>query len=176
MHSKHRKNPRAPVHMKEIGIHVALQVAGIECEHIKDHDFSYLAVSCERGTFVDFGIKAHWGMILLHIDECQRARQPPERDLARDCKTYEGFGGAKVAILRYNPDEFRIDGEIVQVETEERHRRLVEVLRTWLAKDYVPEKPFQRFFMYYDGESGSDLPLAAPAWSHKFSAVIPMRA
>ena len=176
MRSKHRKNPRAPARMKEIGVHVALEAAGIECEHMQYLEFPYYGINCERGAWADFGIRTHWGIVLLQIDEHQHAHQPPERDLTRDCKTYEGFGGQKVAILRYNPDVFHIDGQSVQVETEERHRRLVEVLHTWLAKDYVPEKPFQRFFLYYDGESGSKLPLAAEAWCHKFSAAISMRA
>ena len=177
LRSKHRNEPRAQSKTKEIEVYIALQAAGIDFEYIKGIDFPYYSLNCERGDFVDFGITTHWGIILLHIDERQHARQPPERDLRHDCKSYEGFGGRRVAILRYNPDEFHIDGEKVQVDTPERHRRLVEVLRTWMAKDWVPEKSFQRFFMYYDGESGSNLPLVGEgAWSHKFSAVIPMRA
>ena len=176
LRSKHRNETQVQSKTKEIEVYVALQAAGIDCECLKGIDFPYYSLNCERGTFVDFAITTHWGIILLYIDERQHARQPPERDLRLDCKSYESFGGRKVAILRYNPDEFHIDCKKVQVETEERHRRLVEVLRTWMAKDYVPEKPFQRFFLYYDGESGSNLPLAAEAWSHKFSAAIPMRA
>ena len=183
LRSTHRNETQVQSKTKEIEVYVALQAAGIDCERLKGIDFPYIrgidycSMNCERGTFVDFAITTHWGIILLHIDERQHARQSPERDLARDCKSYESFDGRKVAILRYNPDEFHIDGKKVQVETPERHRRLVEVLCTWMAKDYVPEKSFQRFFMYYDGEVGSNLPLAAEgAWSHKFSAVIPMRA
>ena len=132
------------------------------------------------GIFLDIAITTHWGVIVLQVDVHQHASYPAECDLRRDYNTYVSIARnreRKVTILRYNPDEFHIDGKKVQVETPERHRRLVEVLCTWMAKDYVPEKSFQRFFMYYDGELGSNLPLTAEgAWSHKFSAVIPMRA
>ena len=88
--------------------------------------------------------------------------------------------GQKVAILRYNPDEFRIDGKKVRVAAKERRRRLIEVLRDWIAEDPAPNLPFARFFLYYDGRSGSALPLVAKDWNRDearaISAVVPRRA
>jgi len=150
MRSKHRNEPKALAKTKELGVYAALQAAGIECEYKKPIPFRSCCLDCELGTFLDFAITTHWGVILLRVDEHQHYSYPAARDLRRDCSTYVSIARnreRKVAILRYNPDEFHIDGKNVQVETEERHRRLVEVLRAWMAEDWVPTRPFARFYV-----------------------------
>ena len=183
MRSKHRSEPKAQSKTKELNVYAALQAAGIECEYKKPIKFRRCGSHCEKGIFLDIAITTHWGVIVLQVDVHQHASYPAECDLRRDYNTYVSIARnreRKVAILRYNPDEFHIDGKNVRVETEERHRRLVEVLRAWMAEDWVPTRPFARFFMYYDSESGSNLPLVAKDWdsdeARVISAVVPMRA
>jgi len=166
MRSKHRKHPKALFKAKEIGVYLALQEADIEFEYKKHIRFWRRAENGERGTWADFAITTDWGILLLQIDERGHAHEPVQLDIIRDYNSWIGFRGKEVAILRYNPDEFHIDGQLFQVNIEERHRRLVEVLRTWTAKGWAPDKPFNRLFMYYDGESGSKLPLVAKDWEN----------
>ena len=127
-------------------------------------------------------ITTHWGVIVLQVDANQHASYPAECDLRRNYNTYVSItrtGEQRVAILRYNPDEFHLDCINVQIETEARHRRLVEVLRAWMAPDWVPTRPFERFFLYYDSESGANLPRIAADWGSDdrvISAVVPIHA
>ena len=93
------------------------------------------------------------------------------------CASLALGSGHKVAVLRFNPDSFRMDGKNMKVATKNRHRRLVEFVRAWLLTDPAPEKQLARFFMYYDGRSDSPLPLVAKEWGSEaraVSAVVPI--
>ena len=182
-HKKHEHcgEPKAQSKTKELNIYTALRVAGVECDHKKPIKFRRRGY--EKGIFPDTVITTHWGVIVLQVDAHQHASYPAEFDLRRDFNTFVSIartGEQRVAILRYNPDEFHLDGINVQIETEARHRRLVEVLRAWMAPDWVPTRPFERFFLYYDSESGANLPRIAADWgsdeARVISAVVPIHA
>ena len=92
------------------------------------------------------------------------------------CASLALGSGHKVAVLRFNPDNFRMDGRNKKVATKDRHRRLVEVVRAWLTEDPAPDKQLARFFMYYDCRSDSPLPVVAKEWDKEacaVSAVVP---
>ncbi len=184
MRTKHNGEQKALTKTKELNIHNALQAAGIDFEYQKHIPFRSCGLESETVcAYPDFAITTHWGVVLFEVDEHQHSSYPAACDVRRDFDMYASIAlgsGQKVAILRYNPDEFRIDDTTLRVAAKERQRRLVEVLRAWTAEDPAPTLPFARFFLYYDGRSGSDLPLVAKDWAsdeaRAISSVVPMRA
>ena len=87
------------------------------------------------------------------------------------CASLALGSGHKVIVLRYNPDNFRMDGKNMKVTTKDRQRHLIEVVRDWLMNDPVPDMQLARFFMYYDGRSYSALPVVAKEWDDEVRAV-----
>jgi len=168
MRAKHSGEPKALTKKKELNVYNTLQAAGIDFEYQKHIPFRSCGLESETAcAYPDFAIATHWGAILFEVDEYQHSSYPVSCDVRRDFDIYASIAlgsGQKVAILRYNLDDFRIDDKTVRVAAKERHRRLVEVLRYWIAEDPAPGRLFARFFMYYDGRSDSDLPLIAKDW------------
>ena len=184
MRSKHSDEPKALTKTKELDVYKALQAADIDFEYQKHMPFRGCGLGSETVcAFLDWIITTIWGIIILEVDEHQHSSYPASCDVRRDFDTYASIAlgsGHKVAILRYNPDAFRMDGKNVRVAAKERQRRLVEVLRDWIADDPVPSLPLARFFIYYDGQSGSALPLVTKDWTsdeaRAISSVVPRRA
>jgi hypothetical protein len=181
MRVKHGDDAKALTKTKELNVYGALQAAGIEFEYQKHIPFRGCGLEGETTcAFLDFVIVAPWGVIILEVDEQQHMGYPVACDIRRDCDIYASVAlgsGQKLAILRYNPDDFRVDGVTVRVVAKERQRRLVEVLRDWMQEDPAPHMPFVRFFMYYDGRSDSELPLVAKDWNsdeaRMISSIVP---
>ena len=171
MRTKHSGEQKALTKTKELNIHNALQAADIEFEYQKYIPFRGCGLGSETAcAYLDFAIAAHWGVIILEVDEQQHCNYPASCDIRRDFDIYASIAmgsGQKVAILRYNPDSFRVDGKNKRVAAKERQRRLVEVLHAWMQEDPTPNLHFARFFMYYDGQSESNLPLVAKDWQSK---------
>ena len=181
MRSKHSGQPKALTKSKELSVYQALQAAGIAFEYQKHLPFHSCQLDSEtKCAFVDFAITAPWGAMLLEVDENQHSWLPASCDPRRDfdmCASLVLGSGHKVVVLRYNPDNFRIDGRNMRVAAKERQCRLVEVVRAWLLEDPAPKKQLARFFMYYDGRSDSPLPVVAKEWDNEearaVSAVVP---
>lgn len=182
MRSQHSGQPRALTKAKELSVHKALQAAGIAFEYQKHLPFYDCGLEGEtKCAFVDFAIAAPWGAILLEVDENMHSAYPASCDVRRDFDMFASLAlgsGHKVAVLRYNPDSFRVDGKPVRVPLKDRQRRLVEVLRLWLLEDPAPGKQLSRFFLYYDCHSDSSLPVVAKDWqseeAREVSAVLSM--
>jgi len=181
MRAKHSGEPKALTKMKELNVYNALQAAGVNFEYQKHVPFRGCGLESETTcAYLDFVIVASWGVVVLEVDEQQHSGYPVACDVRRDFDIYASVAlgsGQKLAILRYNPDDFRVDGKSARVTTKERQRRLVEVLRAWALEDPAPNLPFARFFMYYDGLSGSELPLVAKDWNsdeaRAISSIVP---
>ena len=64
------------------------------------------------------------------------------------------------------------------VTTKERQKKLVETLQAWMIQDPAKEKHLARFFMYYDCNSNSTLPVVAKEWesdeARAVSAILPI--
>ena len=167
MRAKHSGEAKALTKAKELNVYGALQAANIDAEYQKYIPFRSCGLEGEtRCAYLDFVIVAPWGIIILEVDEHQHSSYPAACDIRRDFDIYASIAmgsGQKVAILRYNPDEFRIDSKTVRVAAKDRQHRLIEVLRDWIAEDPVPNLPLARFFLYYDGRSGTTHPPLAQA-------------
>jgi hypothetical protein len=153
---------------KELSVYTALQSADIHFEYQKYLPFHSCKLESEtKYAYVDFAITAPWGAILLEVDEEMHSRYPASCDVQRDfdmCASLVLGSGHKTAIIRYNPDSFRVDGKPKRVSTKDRQHRLVEVLRAWLLEDPAPGLQLARFFLYYDCRSDSSLPVIAKEW------------
>ena len=171
MRAKHGDQPKALTKAKELSVYAALQAADITFEYQKYLPFRGCSLGSEtKCAYVDFAIAAPWGALLLEVDEDQHSHQPASCDPRRDfdmCASLALGSGHKVVVLRYNPDSFRIDGKNATVATKERQRRLVELIRAWLLEDPAPGKQLARYFAYYDGRSGSQLPVVAKDWDNE---------
>jgi hypothetical protein len=181
MQCKHSNHPKALTKTKELSVHQALHAAGFVFEYQVHMPFR----GCKLDTltvcaFVDFMIMAHWGVILLEVDEHQHSAYMPSCDVRRDLDIYTSIAlgsGHKAVILRYNPDSFRVDGTRVALSTKERQKRLLEVLSAWVMEDPAPRMQFARFFLFYDSRSESMLPTVSNQWdkaAHEISAVLPV--
>jgi hypothetical protein len=181
MRSKHSGQPKALTKSK-LTVYNALQAAHIAFEYQKHLPFR----GCDLGSetvcaYVDFAITAPWGALLLEVDEDAHSAYPAACDVRRDfdmCASLALGSGHKVVVLRYNPDNFRLDGNNMSVAAKDRQRRLVEVVRAWLLEDPAPGKQLARFFMYYDMRSDATLPVVAKEWESEearaVSAVVPL--
>jgi hypothetical protein len=180
MRSYHSDQSKALTKVKELSVYTALQAAGIRFEYQMHMPFRGCNIESEtKYAFVDFAITAPWGAILLEVDEGMHSAYPASCDVRRDfdmCASLVLGSGHKTAILRYNPDSFRVDGKPKRVSTKDRQRRLVEVLRAWLLEDPAPGLQLARFFLYYDCRSDSSLPVVAKEWesdeARKVSAIL----
>ena len=182
MSSKHGGHPKALTKTKELCVYTALRAADVEFEYQKHFPFKSCGLDSEKKcAFADFAIYAPWGAILLEVDEFMHIHDDATCDVRRDYDIIASIslGSAhKVAILRYNPDSFRVDGKNMRVPTKDRQRRLIEVLREWLLDDPAPERQLARFFLYYDWHSDSRLPVVAKYWqceeAREISSVLSM--
>ena len=76
---------------------------------------------------VDFAVRQPWGTCVLEVDEHQHKLRDPGREERRMRRIRETYS-EPVKFVRYNPDEFTVDGQPGQVTADERHRRLLSSL------------------------------------------------
>ena len=77
--------------------------------------------------------------------------------------------GHKLVVLRYNPDAFKVGDVTHRTTKRERHAKLLTLLGGLQAAE--PATPFERLFLFYDREPGSNLPLVSQHWSEVVKAV-----
>ena len=76
---------------------------------------------------VDFAVRQPWGTCVLEVDEHQHKLRDPGREERRMRRIRETYA-EPVKFIRFNPDEFTVDGQPGQVTADERHRRLLSSL------------------------------------------------
>ncbi|OLP72491.1 hypothetical protein AK812_SmicGene48180, partial [Symbiodinium microadriaticum] len=69
----------------------------------------------------------------------------------------------KLAIVRYNPDAFKVAGRTIRTPKTQRHPKLLQLLHSLIQEE--PERSFQRLFLFYDrAAEDSELPAVAEHW------------
>ena len=68
-----------------------------------------------------------WGTCVLEVDEHQHKLRDPGREERRMRRIRETYA-EPVKFIRYNPDEFTVDGQPGHVTADERHRKLLSSL------------------------------------------------
>ena len=175
----HTDNPKALTKRKELDVHQALQKAGIAFDYQLRVPFAACGFTSEtKYAVLDFSVTTSWGTIVLEVDEHQHASYPAACDVRRDfdIAASVALGSAeKLAILRYNPDCFRVAGKSFPVAQKTRLARLIQVIQG------MPEpQGFKRFFLYYDVDiETAALPTVAKEWDaavREVSEALPMQA
>lgn len=158
----HSDEPKALTKRKELAVHKALTDAGIDFDYQFHVTFSGCSLDSEgKRAFVDFVIPRPWGYYLLEVDECEHREYDPSCDIRRDFDIASSLilGNApKIAIIRYNPDGWRVGATRCTMTPKDRHKRLVDVLNTEPAG-------FERIFMFYSRDAeGDTLPSVGKEW------------
>jgi hypothetical protein len=114
-----------------------------------------------RHAFADFVIAREWGHLILEVDEDQHRHYDPSCDPRRDCDILASVAlgcGDKVAIVRYNPDAYKIGGVTRPTRKQDRVAELLALING-------PEPSSVRLFMYYDRDAPhAPLPSVAAEW------------
>ena len=163
MRSKHSAECKAITKGKELEVHQALQDAGYSFEYQKHIAFAGCGLESEtRCAFVDFVIPAHWGYVLVEVDEDQHRSYDLSCDVRRDFDVAAAISlgsGHKLRTIRYNPDSYRIAGVAQKTSKAARMEALMRNINA--------EEPagFERVFLFYDSESpAAVLPQVAASW------------
>ena len=164
MKAKHSDNPKALTKQKELAVHQAFKDAGIQFEYQHHLPFRGCGLASEtRCAYPDFVIYKPWGVIILEVDESQHTAYDASCDVRRDFDMVASIalGSAqKLVILRFNPDSYKIAGQIRRTATKERHETLIKTINEM-------EEPvgFRRLFLFYDKDSDdARLPSIAKEW------------
>ena len=114
-----------------------------------------------------------WGSLLIECDEAQHTHYPSSCDVRRDFDIAASVAlgpvsAQKLAILRYNPDPFRVAGKTRTTSQKDRLAKLVQTITTMEE----PEGLFARLFLYYDRDTeDAQLPTIAKEWDTQASVV-----
>ncbi len=120
----------------------------------REHHVSF---SCWGGTWArtDFIVVHQGGVLIIEVDEYQHEGYGVVCDVARMGELFQAFlidgNTLPVAIIRYNPHAFTIDGCARKVLKKDRERRLAEVIKGW---QFSSSGSLQVQYMYYDTEGG----------------------
>ena len=94
-----------------------------------------------------YEVKTH--VVVVEIDEGQHKGYCPEGEVNRMKNIYTAYGGEMpVVFVRYNPDNFRISGNVVKIPIEKR----LDIMSRWVRKaiDQVSESAISIVYLYYD--------------------------
>ena len=172
MRRVHAGNPRARTKQKELHVLMALEAAGLAPEYQLHVPFAACGLNSETScAYVDVVLYREWGAICLEVDENQHASYDPSCDVRRDFDIAAALWLAapeqRVAVVRFNPDAYRIGASHGGATREQRHAGLVGFLQ-----ELAPEQPFSRHFLYYDADTlDAEVPALATHWSSEVQAM-----
>lgn len=131
-------------HRKELRIRDIL----LENDFLFVHDKVANGVVCgkERPDFV-FYFDGH--VVVLEVDEYQHAEYQCECEQIRMINVTQSFGGMPVLWIRYNPDAYHKDGNLIKVTTRQRETHLIQWLK-W-SRSYQPKHLGSVVYLFYDG-------------------------
>jgi hypothetical protein len=120
----------------------------------REHQIDFKCVGDMDNLFarIDFVIGTEGGLIFLEVDEHQhKFGYEPSCDMKRMAKVHESLAvaGSNIPIywIRYNPNEFSVDGEKGKAARPDREKQLFEYIQ---KVNMVHAPPMQIKYMYYD--------------------------
>jgi len=72
-----------------------------------------------------------------------------------------------IVFIRFNPDAYRKDGELINIPKTKRFKKLKQIMET-----YTPTKPFEILYMYYDLEDGDLQRKSHKDWNHLLDPLV----
>ena len=134
MQRTHADNPKALTKKKEVVLYQALQQAAVQFEYQVYIPFKGCGIASETAyAYPDFTITMPWGNLIIECDETQHTHYPSSCDVRRDFDIVASLAlgsGQKLAILRYNPDAFRVAGKTRTTSQKDRLAKLVQTVTT----------------------------------------------
>ena len=123
----------------------------------REHQVNF---SCNGGTFCRLdGLSLHknkkgQAFIIAHEnDENQHEGYPISCDARRMTEVRSVFtqdgNEMPLVFIRYNPDAFRIDGELQKIKKKDRLKRYVELVKE-LENSYEEMMPLTIYYLYYN--------------------------
>ena len=89
--------------------------------------------------------------VIVEVDEHQHKGYVDTCECARVNQIVNDLGGLPLTIIRYNPDNFRIDGKLKKVKSSDRLELLVETTKKYIETS--PESFVNLVQLYYNGSS-----------------------
>ena len=125
--------------------------------------------SCDRER-PDFIFQKEKHIVIIEVDENQHGSYHNNvtfRGVPTDCETVRminivhSFGGLKVIFIRYNPDQFKVNGIKQEVTDLKRHDTLISYLKYYLEMDIPDDKDnwLQVKYLFYDDYDPSNTEL-----------------
>ena len=103
----------------------------------------------------DFVIDCITHFIVIEVDENQHKSYEQTCEKARMLNLAQGFGGAPVVFIRYNPDSYKNHlGKNSRIGKKTRFNRLLQCVKS--CKNYQPKKLFNIIYLYYDGDDNTN--------------------
>jgi hypothetical protein len=100
----------------------------------------------------DISIDAGSHFVIVEIDEDQHASYEANCELVRMQNIYNAIG-MRCVFLRYNPDVFRVKGQVKRIDEESRLKILLEEVEKWRVT--VPEEEITIFRLFYNNDTGN---------------------
>jgi very-short-patch-repair endonuclease len=134
-------------HKKEIEIKQMLDENNIKYD---SHD-KIVKDSCLKYR-PDFVIDCLTHFIIIEVDENQHKSYQHECEQARMINLSQGFGGAPVIFIRYNPDSYKNHlKKYSRVGKKTRFNRLLHCIKSYMI--YKPNALLSIIYLYYDGDN-----------------------
>jgi hypothetical protein len=99
-------------------------------------------------------------VLQVECDEHQHRGQPYSCEQRRISEIFEEFGGKKLIVIRWNPNNYKRMNKLPRVTRQDRLRRLVEAMMGCLV-DWAVRPMISIVYMYYDQDNSNiarDLP------------------
>jgi len=138
-------NPEGIKRIGEFAVKNFLITNNIEFEYNKQIQ---LKDKNDTSYFPDFVLRFNSIIIVIEVDEKQHKRYNKENEIKRMNEIYNSFKDQKVAIIRFNPDDYKINE--IEYETE-LNKRLVKLLSfIYEISNYPDDDIKQLYYMYYN--------------------------
>ncbi|PNH01555.1 Zinc finger protein [Tetrabaena socialis] len=155
--SLHTQEGQARQKKQEQRVARALDKAGIPYK--REHQIDFRCIGGDAGFWarVDFVIVLHGRVIFLEVDEGQHkfgSYGSASCDMKRMSRILESLadGGNTLPLvfLRYNPNVFTVDGQVVKKLKAAREAVLVSVLENPASEVFSCDRPLVIQYLYYD--------------------------
>ena len=78
----------------------------------------------------DFIIQDKFKVIIIEVDENQHKSYNQDCEIPRMANIFQSYDGRKVVFIRYNPDNYRVDGKLIRYNKKIRQGLLLNALLT----------------------------------------------
>jgi hypothetical protein len=164
LRTQHSGDKKAKAKHKELDLYKRFQKAKVKFVYQSVVKFHKREFTNKVRAILDFVIQRPWGVCIVEHDEHKHRDREVNYDTDRDFEILSVMvdqlcDTKRLKIIHYNPDAFYIDGQLRRVSLDDRFKKLIATI------DEPPSHEFERVFLFYDANTGDQLPLAANTWN-----------